>query len=69
MMIVDPDNTWIDSRVQIGQDTQIEPFTFIDGEVKIGRDCRVGPFAYLSDGVVLNDGSHIKPGSGFAGKL
>lgn len=53
--IVDPDNTWIDSRAQIGQDTQIEPFTYIHGEVKIGQRCRVGPFAYLRSGTVLED--------------
>ena len=53
--IVDPDNTWIDSRAQIGQDTQIEPFTYIHGEVRIGRDCRIGPFAYLRSGTVLED--------------
>jgi bifunctional UDP-N-acetylglucosamine pyrophosphorylase/glucosamine-1-phosphate N-acetyltransferase len=53
--IVDPDNTWIDSRAQIGQDTQIEPFTYIHGEVKIGKGCRVGPFAYLRSGTVLED--------------
>ncbi|MHC4571413.1 MAG: bifunctional UDP-N-acetylglucosamine diphosphorylase/glucosamine-1-phosphate N-acetyltransferase GlmU [Planctomycetota bacterium] len=53
--IVDPDNTWIDIRAQIGQDTVIEPFTYIHGEVKIGRGCRIGPFAYLRDGTVLED--------------
>ncbi len=53
--IVDPDNTWIDIRAKIGQDTVIEPFTYIHGEVKIGRGCRVGPFAYLRDGTVLDD--------------
>ena len=53
--IVDPDNTWIDIRAQIGQDTVIEPFTYIHGEVKIGQGCRVGPFAYLRDGTVLKD--------------
>jgi len=35
--IVDPDNTWIDARAEIGQDSVIEPFTYIHGEVKIGR--------------------------------
>ena len=64
--IVDPDNTWIDARAQIGKDTQIEPFTYIHGEVKIGQDCRVGPFAYLSDDVVLKDGSCVKPGTGIS---
>jgi len=53
--IVDPDNTWIDARAQIGQDTVIEPFTYIHGEVKIGRGCRIGPFAYLRHGTVLKN--------------
>ncbi|MFC1678050.1 DapH/DapD/GlmU-related protein, partial [Planctomycetota bacterium] len=53
--IVDPDNTWIDARARIGQDTVIEPFTYIHGEVEIGQGCRVGPFAYLRSGTVLKD--------------
>ena len=53
--IVDPDNTWIDARAQIGQDTVIEPFTYIHGEVKIGRDCRIGPFAFLRHGTTLEN--------------
>ena len=53
--IVDPDNTWIDARAQIKQDTVIEPFTYIHGDVKIGHGCRVGPFAYLRGGTVLRD--------------
>ena len=51
--IVDPDNTWIDARARIGQDTVIEPFTYIHGEVEIGQGCRIGPFAYLRHGTVL----------------
>ncbi|MGD9109849.1 MAG: DapH/DapD/GlmU-related protein, partial [Phycisphaerales bacterium] len=53
--IVDPDNTWIDVRADIGQDTVIEPFTYIHGKVKIGKACRIGPFAYLRNGTVLED--------------
>lgn len=53
--IVDPPNTWIDARAEIGQDTVIEPFTYIHGEVKIGCNCRVGPFAFLRSGTVLGD--------------
>jgi bifunctional UDP-N-acetylglucosamine pyrophosphorylase/glucosamine-1-phosphate N-acetyltransferase len=53
--IVDPDNTWIDARAQIGQDTVIEPFTYIHGKVKIGQGCRVGPFAFLRHGTVLKN--------------
>ncbi len=53
--IVDPPNTWIDARADIGQDTVIEPFTYIHGEVKIGRNCRIGPFAYLREDIVIED--------------
>ena len=51
--IVDPPNTWIDARAEIGQDTVIEPFTCISGAVKIGENCRIGPFAYLYEGAVV----------------
>lgn len=53
--IVDPDNTWIDARAIIGQDTVIEPFVYIQGAARIGRGCRVGPFAFLREGSVLED--------------
>jgi bifunctional UDP-N-acetylglucosamine pyrophosphorylase/glucosamine-1-phosphate N-acetyltransferase len=53
--IVDPPNTWIDARAQIGQDTVVEPFTYIHGNVKIGNNCRVGPFAYVREGTVLGN--------------
>jgi bifunctional UDP-N-acetylglucosamine pyrophosphorylase/glucosamine-1-phosphate N-acetyltransferase len=53
--IVDPDNTWIDVRTNIGQDTIVEPFTYIHGNVTIGRNCRIGPFAFLRDGTVIED--------------
>jgi bifunctional UDP-N-acetylglucosamine pyrophosphorylase/glucosamine-1-phosphate N-acetyltransferase len=53
--IVDPPNTWIDARAEIGQDTVIEPFTYIHGVVKIGRNCRIGPFAFLRNGTIIED--------------
>lgn len=53
--IVDPDNTWIDARAHIGQDTVIEPFTYIHGEVRIGMGCRIGPFAFLRHGTVIEN--------------
>jgi len=57
--IVDPPNTWIDARAQIGHDTVIEPFTCIHGEVKIGSNCRVGPFAYLENGAIVKDNAIV----------
>ena len=53
--VVDPDNTYIDARATIGQDTVIHPFTYISGKVSIGKNCAIGPFAYLRDGTVLDD--------------
>jgi len=57
--ITDPPNTWIDARVQIGQDTVIEPFTCIRGDVTIGSNCRIGPFAYLHEGACVADGAVV----------
>lgn len=53
--IVDPANTWIDVRAEIGQDAVIYPFTYIHGRVKIGKRCIVGPFAYIREGTELKD--------------
>jgi len=53
--IVDPVNTWIDARAQIGRDTVIYPFTYIQGRVRIGRNCQIGPFAYVREGTTLEE--------------
>jgi bifunctional UDP-N-acetylglucosamine pyrophosphorylase / glucosamine-1-phosphate N-acetyltransferase len=57
--IVDPRNTYIDGRAQIGHDTVIFPFTVIAGAVTIGANCRVGPFTHLRPGSVLDDGVEV----------
>jgi bifunctional UDP-N-acetylglucosamine pyrophosphorylase/glucosamine-1-phosphate N-acetyltransferase len=57
--IVDPRNTYIDGRAEIGRDTVIYPFTVITGAVKIGTDCRVGPFAHVRSGSVLDDSVQV----------
>jgi bifunctional UDP-N-acetylglucosamine pyrophosphorylase / glucosamine-1-phosphate N-acetyltransferase len=57
--IVDPRNTYIDGRAQIGRDTVVFPFSVITGRVRVGANCRVGPFAHLRDGTVLDDGVQV----------
>ncbi len=57
--IVDPRNTYIDGRAEIGPDTTILPYTVISGRVVIGRDCRIGPFTHLRDETVLADGVEV----------
>ena len=58
--IVDPDSTFVDAAVTLGQDTVIEPFTVIKGQTVIGADCRVGPHVYIED-ARLGDGSDCGP--------
>lgn len=57
--IVDPRNTYVDGRAEVGRDTVIFPFSMITGTVKIGAGCRVGPFAHLRDGTTLADGVEV----------
>ena len=57
--IVDPRNTYIDGRAEIGPDTVIFPFTTITGHVKVGRDCKIGPYSHLRDGTTLEDGVEV----------
>ena len=41
--IIDPNTTFIDGDVEIGQDTIIYPNTYIEGNTIIGEDCAIGP--------------------------
>lgn len=47
--ITDPASTFIDARVQIGQDTVVRPFTTISGGTTIGSECVIGPHSVISD--------------------
>jgi bifunctional UDP-N-acetylglucosamine pyrophosphorylase/glucosamine-1-phosphate N-acetyltransferase len=41
--IVDPDSTYIETDVKIGQDTVILPNTFLQGDSVVGSKCLIGP--------------------------
>ena len=58
--IVDPESTFVDAGVTIGQDTVIEPFTVIKGRSAIGAECHVGPHVYIED-ARLGDRSDCGP--------
>ena len=47
--ITDPDTTFIDATVTIGQDTTVEPFSILKGSTEIGQECRIGPHVYIED--------------------
>lgn len=56
--IVDPDHTYIDVDVIIGEDTIIYPGTWLSGGTVIGADCVIGPGAHLQN-VRVADRVHI----------
>ena len=68
-----PQTCVIDSDVEIGADTTIEPFVQILGATRIGSDCRIRSYSVISnskigDGVLVRpgcviDGAHIDKGA------
>ena len=52
---VDPQTTYIDQGVSIGQDTVIYPHTVIEEKVRIGRRCQIGPFCRIGRKTVLGN--------------
>lgn len=50
--LVDPDSTYIDPDVHIGQDTIIWPNSYLQGQTVIGPDCVIGPNSVLRDAQV-----------------
>jgi bifunctional UDP-N-acetylglucosamine pyrophosphorylase/glucosamine-1-phosphate N-acetyltransferase len=60
--IVDPDNTWIDSRATIGAETVIKPFCCLEGRARVGGGCQIGPFAFIGEGAMVEDGARVGPG-------
>jgi bifunctional UDP-N-acetylglucosamine pyrophosphorylase / glucosamine-1-phosphate N-acetyltransferase len=57
--IIDPANTYIESDVQIGQDTVIFPGSMIKGNTVIGSDCQIGPNSEI-DGCEIGDETVIR---------
>jgi len=54
--ILDPEHTYIEAGVQIGQDTVILPNTYLRGDTVIGEDCQIGPDTIISDSTI---GNHV----------
>jgi bifunctional UDP-N-acetylglucosamine pyrophosphorylase/glucosamine-1-phosphate N-acetyltransferase len=47
--LIDPPSTFVDSGVEVGQDTVIYPFCVIEGKTVIGSQSQVGPGCRLVD--------------------
>ena len=55
----DPNTTYIDDQVVIGEDTIVGPNTHLKGTTVIGRSCRIDGSAYIRDSQ-LGDGVHVR---------
>jgi bifunctional UDP-N-acetylglucosamine pyrophosphorylase/glucosamine-1-phosphate N-acetyltransferase len=52
--ILRPDTSVIDTDVQVGADTVIEPFVQLLGETKIGEDCRIRSYSVIENSTVAD---------------
>jgi len=74
--IIDPDTTYIEAEIHLGQDTILWPNTYLQGETEIGENCSLGPNAIIRDtrignnckvfssvleGAVLEEGCDVGP--------
>ena len=50
--LMDPNSTYVDVDVEIGQDTIIYPSTWIEGNSKIGEGCKLGPNSHFKNTVM-----------------
>lgn len=66
--IVDPEQTYIGSDVQIGRDTVILPGCVIEGKTIIGEDCEIGPNSRLTD-MELADGVKFQTSTGLESSI
>jgi bifunctional UDP-N-acetylglucosamine pyrophosphorylase / glucosamine-1-phosphate N-acetyltransferase len=57
--IVDPDNTYIDVDVEIGEDTTVEPNTHLSGKTRVGSRCLLGPNTIVRDARIGDDCSIV----------
>ncbi len=56
-----PEQTSIDPRAEIGEDTVIGPFTVIEGPAVIGKDCQIAPHTVIRGEVTLPDHTWTEP--------
>ena len=58
--VVDPDTTWVDAEVTIGQDTVIRPGTQLLGATTIGADAVIGPDTTLESTEVADGATVVR---------
>lgn len=56
-----PDTCLIDDDVQVGADTEIQPYVQLLGKTKIGSDCQIRSYSVISNSEIA-DGVVVRPG-------
>ena len=64
--VLRPETTVIDTAVEVGPDTVIEPFVQLLGETKIGEDCRIRSYSVIENST-LGDGVLVRHACVIAG--
>jgi bifunctional UDP-N-acetylglucosamine pyrophosphorylase/glucosamine-1-phosphate N-acetyltransferase len=57
--MTDPERTYVDVGVRVGQDTLLRSGTHLAGATRIGKDCVIGPSSVIEDSTV-GDGARIE---------
>jgi bifunctional UDP-N-acetylglucosamine pyrophosphorylase/glucosamine-1-phosphate N-acetyltransferase len=60
--IQDPETTWIDSSVEVGEDVAIGPGVILQGRCKIGKRAQIDSYVVLKN-VVVGEDAHVKVGT------
>ncbi|MDO8794080.1 MAG: bifunctional UDP-N-acetylglucosamine diphosphorylase/glucosamine-1-phosphate N-acetyltransferase GlmU [Vicinamibacterales bacterium] len=50
--LIDPDSTYIDSAVEVGQDSVIHPGVVLEGSTRIGAACEIHAYVRIRNGVL-----------------
>ncbi len=55
VVIIDPDNTYIEAGVKIGKNTVVQPNCHLKGDTQIGEGCQIGPNSIIEDCTIGNE--------------
>lgn len=59
-IVIDPETTWVDVGVDVGEDTVLHPGTQLHGATTIGAGCTIGPDTTLTDTEVRDGASVVR---------
>jgi bifunctional UDP-N-acetylglucosamine pyrophosphorylase/glucosamine-1-phosphate N-acetyltransferase len=53
--VIDPEHTYVDAGVTIGQDTVLYPGVFLEGKTQVGKNCEIGPHTRITDSIIADN--------------